>query len=108
MISTLFLFLLLFLVSTLPLYFSVKLLGGKTGLIKTFLVVLLSGIILAIINSLFSTWGWVIAFIFLLWFYHELFRLKWWKCFVVWILQFVFLLLLHFLLALLGVGILLL
>lgn len=106
-LATFFTFLIIFLISTLPLYFAVKILGGKTGLLKTFLVVFISGIILTIINLIFPVWGWLIGFLFLLWFYRELFRLKWWKAFVAWILQFVFLVLLLALAAILtGVSVL--
>ena len=90
-LTTFFIFLIVFLITTLPLYFAVNMLGGKTGIIKTFLVVLVSGILMTVIREFFTTWGWIIAFIFLIWFYHELFRLKWWKALVAWLLQFVFL-----------------
>ncbi|MBN2367988.1 hypothetical protein JXC34_03140 [Candidatus Woesearchaeota archaeon] len=80
-----------FLVSALPLYFAIKFLGGKTTLFKTAFVALISGIIVSAIKFQFKTFGGILAFFVLIWIYHEVFRLKWFKAFVAWILQFVFL-----------------
>jgi hypothetical protein len=38
----------------------------------------------------FKFWGGLLAFIMLIWIYHEIFRLKWFKAFLAWLLQFVF------------------
>jgi hypothetical protein len=81
--------LLAFMISSLPLYFAVKALGGKTSLLKTMLVTFLSGIIFTAIKSQFRL-GLIIAFFVLIWIYHEVFRLKWFKAFIAWVLQFVF------------------
>ena len=85
----------LFIISALPLYFSVKLLKGKTTLLKTIIVTFLSGIIVTAIENFFQWFGGLIAFIILIWIYHEVFRLKWWKALVAWFLQFVFILLFY-------------
>jgi len=80
----------LFILSAIPLHFAVKLLGGKTGLIKTAFISFIVGIVVATINTIFKNWGWLIGFFILIWIYHEMFRLKWIKAFLAWLLQFVF------------------
>lgn len=107
MISYLFTFLLLlflFLLSVLPLHLAVKIFGGRTNIFKTFLVVLLTGVVFSIISVLFP-FGTIIAFILILWLYTELFRLSWISALLVWILQFFFVALLFFLLVLLGLNV---
>ena len=94
-----------FIISALPLYFAVKVMGGKTSLFKTIFINLISGLIVGAVKYVFKTWGALIAFIFLIWIYHESFRLKWFKAFFAWILQFVFVAIFYFiLLALFGVS----
>jgi hypothetical protein len=78
-----------FIISSLPLYFAVKALGGKTTLLRTMMVTLISGIIFAAVKARFS-FGWLLAFFILIWIYREFFRLRWGKAFVAWILQFIF------------------
>ena len=80
----------IFLISALPLYFAVKLLKGKTTLFKTAIITFISGVIVSIVNYLFKTWGALIAFVLLIWIYHDVFRLKWHKAFLAWILQLAF------------------
>jgi hypothetical protein len=91
---------LIFVISSLPLYFAVRLLGGKTTLIKTVLVSFISGIIVSAIRLRFETFGAIIAFGILIWIYHEMFRLRWMKALLAWLLQFVFIALFYFLAAL--------
>ena len=80
----------IFLISALPLYFAVSLLKGRTTLFKTAIITFISGIIVSIVNYFFKTWGALIAFLLLIWIYHEAFRLKWHKAFLSWILQLAF------------------
>jgi len=89
-----------FVLSALPLYFAVKFLGGKTGIIKTIFIMVLSGFIISAIQFRYNLFGGILAFLVLVWIYHEAFRLKWWKAFFVWIVQFMFVLLLSFLFSL--------
>ncbi|MDD5087037.1 MAG: hypothetical protein PHV16_04765 [Candidatus Nanoarchaeia archaeon] len=92
----------IFLISALPLYFAVKLLNGKTTLFKTAIVTLISGIIVSIINFLFRTWGALIAFIVLIWIYHEVFRLKWYKAALVWLIHLAFIVVFNFIFGLIA------
>ena len=46
---------LIFILSALPLYFAVKLLGGKSSLIKATLVTVISGILVSAIQAAFGT-----------------------------------------------------
>lgn len=99
----------LFMLSSLPLHFSVKLLGGKTSILKTMLVVFVSGIIVTAIQNYVQLIGGLIAFLVLIWIYHEIFRLKWFKAFAAWLLQFVFIVIIYllaaiFLVSLIGIS----
>jgi hypothetical protein len=89
-----------FVMSALPLYFSVKFLGGKPSLLKTIFVTFISGIIVSAIKHQFKIIGGLLALFVLIWIYHEVFKLRWWKAFIAWILQFVFLVLIYVVLAL--------
>ncbi|HLC96491.1 MAG TPA: hypothetical protein VJH97_04170 [Candidatus Nanoarchaeia archaeon] len=84
---------LIFILSALPLYFAVKLLGGKSSLIKATLVTVISGILVSAIQAAFGLWGVLISFAALIWIYHEIFRLKWFKALLVWLIQGIILLL---------------
>ena len=77
-------------ISALPLYFAVRFLGGKTTIFTTLLVMFITGIVVSAVRYLFRTFGGIIAFVLMIWIYREIFRLKWWKAFVAWLLQFVF------------------
>lgn len=101
LIYTLIIFLVIFLITTLPLYFSVKLMGGRTTLIKTFFVMLLGAVINLVVYA-FLPFATIISFILLIWLYREFFRLKWLKAFLVWIIQLVLIALFGFILAFAG------
>ncbi len=100
----------IFLLSAVPLYFAVKFLGGKTTLIKAAIVNFIGGIIISVFQSYRAFWGSIIAFVLLVWVYHEVFRLKWWKAFLVWLVQALIVILIYvivgFILGLLGLGLL--
>lgn len=104
MIADIIIWIIVFLVSAIPLHISVKLLGGRTSLLKTALIAFLAGIITVAIENYFSIFGSIFAFIVLIWIYHEAFRLKWLKSFFAWILQFVVIAIIFFILGLLGFG----
>jgi len=55
----------------------------------TIFINIISGIGIALILNYFKVYGAIIAFIFLIWIYHEGFRLKWFKALIAWALQFV-------------------
>jgi len=94
---------LVFLISALPLHFAVKILGGKTSFFKTAFVTLLTGVIAGAVKQVFRFWGWLLAFIIIIWIYHEAFRLKWFKAFLAWLMQFIFLGIFYFLAIILGI-----
>jgi len=94
---------LIFVISSLPLYFAIKALGGKTSFLKAILITIVSGIIVSAIEFRFQVWGGLIAFLILVVIYREAFRLKWWKAFFVWFLQLVFIVLFYLLLIFLGI-----
>ncbi len=90
-------------ISALPLYFAVNLLGGRTTILKAFLVMLITAILATVIAAIFP-FGTLIAAFILIWIYHEVFRLRWIKAFIAWILQIVFYFLIAFLLTIFGLG----
>jgi len=89
---------LLFFFSSLPLYFAVKALGGKTTFLKTMVIMFITGIIVSVIKSVFDN-GWLIAFLVLVVIYREVFRLKWWKAFLVWFVHLLFMVIFYALIA---------
>ncbi|PIY59779.1 hypothetical protein COY95_05280 [Candidatus Woesearchaeota archaeon CG_4_10_14_0_8_um_filter_47_5] len=94
-----------FIFAALPLYFAVKVLGGKTTLLRTVLVNILGGLAVSLIQTFFRRWwGSLIAFGILIWIYREMFRLKWIKAFLAWLLELVFVALFYFVAVLLGLG----
>lgn len=94
--------LIIFLLSGIPLHISVRLLGGKTNILKTAMIVFLTGIITWAIKETFTLWGSLIAFVILIWIYHESFRLKWLKSLLAWFLQFVVIFFLYIILEVLA------
>lgn len=102
LIIIILIFVLAFIISALPLYFAVKFLGGKTSILKTIIINLLTGLVIAVVHYFFKTFGDIIAFILVIWIYHEMFRLKWIKAILAWLLQFVFLFLLTLLFIFIG------
>jgi len=83
-----------FLISALPLHLAVKFLGGRTTIIKTAFINILAAILVLVITSFFNVWGSIISFIAVAILYRESFKLKWWKAFLVWLFEGIFLVLL--------------
>jgi len=85
---------------------AVKFVGGKTNIFKTAITNILAGFVTFLIQRTLNFYATIISFIVLLLIYREMFRLKWFKAFLVWILQFVFLAILIFVASLIfGIGI---
>ena len=74
---------LLLVISSLPLYFAVKFLGGKATILKVIFVNLFVGIISGVLSIP------LLGFILLLFIYKKFFELSWLNAFFAWILQFV-------------------
>ncbi len=93
----------LFVVTALPLYLAVKMLGGETTILRTVLVMILTGFLVSLSHSLGGIYGGFIAFIVTLWLYRIVFRLGWVRALLVWAGQFVIVVLFYLLmLAILG------
>jgi hypothetical protein len=90
-------FLIIFAISSIPLYLAVKALKGKTTFAEVIMVNLIAAIIIGILNVFFFIWGGVIAFILVIFIYKAVFELSWWKALLAWFLQFVILAILIFL-----------
>ena len=79
--------LIVLIVLALPLYITVKLLGGKTGILRAIIVTLLTGFLFDFLGQRFPVWGWLVYIFLVAWIYHEVFRLRWLKAFAVFIVQ---------------------
>jgi hypothetical protein len=75
-----------FIIAALPLHLAVKMLGGRSTILKVIVVQLLVGVVVALIHAFFS-FASLIAFLVLIWIYREMFRLKWFKAVLAWIIQ---------------------
>ena len=85
LITTIILLLVL-IITSLPLYFSVKLLGGKTTLFIAMMVNLASGVLFFLISKTLP-YGMIIGFVVLLFVYGLSFRLGWIRALLVWLMQ---------------------
>lgn len=91
----LLIYIVILVVSTIPLLMAVKFLGGRASILKIILVNLGAAVIIVLLRSFLTglVWGFlvpIIVFIALLVIYNIIFELGWVKAFFAWILQFVF------------------
>jgi hypothetical protein len=98
MLSNILFLTIAFIISAIPLHISVKLLNGKTTFLKTVFISVISGIVFSAVYEFFK-WGLIALFV-LIWIYHEAFKLKWWKAAVAWVLQFIVIIILSIIAAL--------
>lgn len=97
--------LIVIIISALPLYFAVDLLGGRVSIGKAFIVMVIVAILYSIITFFMPHYGAIVAFIVLIWVYREMFRLKWLKALLAWLIQMVFIIILTWILSLVGLGV---
>lgn len=94
-------------ISAIPLNLAVKLLGGKSSIVKVLLVYLMVSLFI-MLSEYFIGKGFlasIVVFIGMLFFYKHMFKMGWLRSFLAWIAQFVIIALLGVLLALIGVAI---
>ena len=94
--------LLLIILSSLPLYITIRLLGGRVSILRAFLVMLIVGVTTFFIEMFFSTWGVILAWILMIWIFREVFRLKWLKAVLAWIIWLVLIFVFSFILSIFG------
>ncbi|MAE13036.1 hypothetical protein CMO92_00585 [Candidatus Woesearchaeota archaeon] len=87
MILNILILALILFISALPLYLAVTLLGGKATIIKVLIVEFITTIALIILQFILPKWGFIVGFLLLLYIYREMFRLKWWKTILAWLLK---------------------
>jgi len=80
-------FLIFFILSAMPLHRALKFFKKKTKFRKVILVTFISGLIISIISSIWKYYIGLISFIVLIYIYKKAFKLKWYKAFLVWLLQ---------------------
>ena len=104
-------YLIIFALSSIPLFLSVKALKGKTTFGEVILVNIIAAVIIAVVNHFAFIWGGILAFILILLVYKAVFEFGWGKALLAWFLQFVIVaILIAFVLAvefLLGMGLML-
>jgi hypothetical protein len=103
-ITSILIILLVVIISSLPLYLAVKLLGGKASILSTFLVMLGTGFISILINLVFPIYGTIIAWLVLIWVFHDVFRLGWLRSIFAWIIWIIFIFVFLFIFSLIGIG----
>jgi hypothetical protein len=93
------------LVWSLPLFITVKIFGGKTSLLRALGVNILIAVMAITISAVLNFWAGIVIFILTLLLYREMFRLKWWKAVVVWLIQGIIGAVLFGIVTLLGLGV---
>jgi len=97
----------LLLISAIPLHLAVWILGGKSSVLKALFVNLIIGLLTAVLFAVLGVFGKIVAILVLIltiWIYREAFRLKWWKALVVWLIQMVIFWLMSIVLGFFGIG----
>jgi hypothetical protein len=89
-------------ISSIPLYLAVKIMGGRGGLIRVIIVNLLVGLLVSWLGSAINIFVAAATFIVMLFIYKIMFKLSWLKAFFAWILQFVIIVIIIFILAYFG------
>lgn len=91
-------------ISAIPLFLAMKILGGRGGIFRVIFVNLLVALVTFLVKYYFQSWlGGLFAFILMIWIYKDFFRLGWLRALLAWLLQFVVVFLLVLLLGLVGI-----
>lgn len=94
MIILLLILFIVIIISALPLYLAVSLLGGRASILNSFLVMIAIGFITVFSQIIFPFFGVIITFLLGVLLFREVFRLKWIKAFLLWIVWFLMIILL--------------
>ncbi|MFW5704659.1 MAG: hypothetical protein ACOCXG_02345 [Nanoarchaeota archaeon] len=98
--------LLVIIISALPLHLAAKSLGGKSTILKSFLIMIIVGIISILLNLVLPAFGTILTWIILIVIFKEAYHIGWLKSIFVWLLWIVFVIILAILLSLLGLSVL--
>jgi hypothetical protein len=90
-------------ISSIPLYLAVKLMGGRGGIIRVIIVNVLVGLLVSWLGSTINIFVAAATFILMLFIYKVMFKLSWLKAFFAWILQFIIIIVIIVLLAFFGI-----
>jgi hypothetical protein len=101
---TILITLVIIIISALPLHLAVVFLNGRTSILRTFLVMLVVGVLSSVVISFLPFWGVFIAWILLIWIFHEMFRLKWVKAVIAWVLWLIFIIIMGWILSVFGLS----
>lgn len=107
LLGSLLIIIALIVLSSLPLYISLKIFfARKVSILRVFLVNIIVGFVISLANYYFEIFGGMVAFILLLIAYKIAFGIGWIRAFLVWLLQFAVLAALMFVLDLAGINLL--
>lgn len=76
-----------FIFSAMPLHKAIKFFKGRTKFIRTLYIVFISGVILTFISIFIKIYLGIISSLTLIYIYKKSFKLKWFKAFLVWLIQ---------------------
>jgi hypothetical protein len=97
------LLLLVIVVSAIPLNLAVKLMGGKSSILRVILANIIVGILAIFIDMKLGHFAGIVSFIAMLFIYKHLFHVGYLRALLAWVLQFVIILI--FILALAAIGV---
>jgi hypothetical protein len=104
LLMTIILGLVVIVVSALPLHLAVGMLGGRSSILRAFIVMIVTAVGTIIVNFFLPVWGIFVSWFLLIWVFRESFRLKWFKAILAWILWIVFIFLFSLLLGVFGLS----
>ena len=96
--------LLVIIISALPLHLAAKAVGGKSSILKSFLIMILVGIASVLLNLILPAFGTILTWIILIIIFKEAYNISWLKSILVWLLWIAFVIILGILLSLLGLS----
>ncbi|MBW6451434.1 MAG: hypothetical protein K0B02_01775 [DPANN group archaeon] len=99
-----FLIAIVLIISAIPLYFSIKLLGGQASFLKVILVNLAAGLILSVFELILGVGG-ILGFVILIFIYKEMFDMTYIGAFLAWLLQFIIALILILIFIVIGISV---
>lgn len=96
-------FLLIIILSAIPLNIAVKLLGGKSSIVKVIFANIIVAVLGYLIQSQIGVFAGLLTFIIMLFVYKIMFDMGWIRSFLAWLLQYVLILIFFVILALAGI-----
>lgn len=106
-LSNLIWLIIIWIISAIPLNLAVKLIGGKSSIIKVIFVNFLVAVASALLYQTFGLFAVIFSFLAMLLIYKIMFKIGWFRAFLAWILQFILVAIFVVVLLMFGVSLLL-